>query len=357
VSGQLPAAKLDVAMAPLPTERGNPYITQLCEQLERLGVTLEPYSVGASFRADILHFQWPDHFVNRDRTWLATRGVTKVLITCVVARARRRAVVWTVHNLRAHDSRHPALERVFWPLFTRALSGYICLTDAGRALALERFPRLRKKRGVTIAHGTYTDVYPPCTRSVADARQAFGLPATSIPLLFFGNIRAYKNVPVLIEAFRGVEDPSARLLVAGYSPDISYLESLERQADQDPRIVIRGDGHVPDESVSELFKAAVGIVLPYVDVFNSGSLFLALSMRRPVLVPRTPVFEEIRGSVGAPWITFFEGELDSRDLTRFFAHSQAVIATEQAPDLSAHAWPDLGRSLRAFYEALLNRAR
>jgi beta-1,4-mannosyltransferase len=339
-------------MTSLPTDRANPYITQLCTELERLGVVLTPFSLAAAKRADVLHFHWPDHFVNREGRWLAVRGVVKVLLACALTRRRHRAVVWTVHNLRAHDGRHPWLEWAFWPAFTSLLSGYICLTHAGRELAAERFRRLRHKPAAVIAHGSYDGVYPDYTGSAASARTALNLPAEVAPLLFFGNIRRYKNVPRLIEAFAGTTDDRLRLIVAGFAPDAADLDALRVQAAGDSRVLL-GGGYVADDEVAVLFKAAVGVVLPYVDVLNSGALYLALSMSRPVLLPRTPVFEEVRTAVGAGWISFYEGRLEPADLEAFARHAEQLDAEPGAPDLSASAWPALAERLLDFYRSLL----
>jgi glycosyltransferase involved in cell wall biosynthesis len=338
-------------MAPLPSPKGNPFVWQMAHQLERNGCDLTSLSVRAAGRADVLHIHWPDHFVNRATAAKGVRGAVKVVLCCLLVRVRGRAVVWTVHNLKPHDARHGWLERAFWPVFTSLLSGCVYLTAAGRSAALERFPRLRAKPSPVIAHGSYAGVYPDVAGGPEEARARLGLPAGSAPLLFFGQIRPYKNVPALLDAFASVGDAGARMVVAGDGPDGSLMADLRRKADQDPRVVLTG--RVADEDVQSVFAAAVGAVLPFRDVFNSGSLFLALSLDRPVLVPRTSVFAEIRDQVGAAWITFFSPPLTPGALVAFAEHAAGLTASGARPDMSAYAWEDLGAQIVTFYRALL----
>lgn len=345
------ARELLVAMAPMPSPKGNPFVWQMAAQLERNDCRLTPLSLAAACRADVLHFHWPDHFVSRPSALSGVRGATKVVLSCLLMRARGRAVVWTVHNLKPHDTRHSWLERAFWPVFTALLTGCICLTTAGRTSALDRFPRLRTKQVAVVAHGSYAGVYPEFDGAAADARDGLGLPADSSPLLFFGQIRPYKNVPALLEAFASVDDPGARLIVAGESPDPSLMAALHEAAARDGRVTMTG--RVADEDVQRVFTASVGAVLPFRDVLNSGSVFLALSLRRPVLVPVTSVFTEIAQQVGAEWLTLFDPPLSPEMLTDFTAHARALTGSGTQPDLSAYDWEVLGAQIVAFYRTML----
>lgn len=348
-SGGTHEVPIVVAMAPLPTARGNPFIGQMAAELTANGCTLIGASLRGAAAADVLHFHWPDHFVNRESTWQSVRGAVKVVLMCMVVRARRGAVVWTVHNLKPHDRRHPRVERVFWPVFSRLVSGRIFLTEAGRDLAA---PGLRPGSAtVVIPHGSYEGVYPAYGGSPLAARQALGLLAESAPLLFFGQIRSYKNVPGLLGAFSALLDRSARLVIAGDGPDRELIESIRSAAAEDGRVLVTG--RVDDADVQRITAAAVGVVLPYHDIFNSGSLFLALSMARPVLVPRSEVFSEVRQHVGAAWIEFFDPPLSSDDLVQFTRSAAALVASGTRPDLDAFKWERLGTQIVDFYEALL----
>lgn len=350
------AAPLRVAMAPMPSAQGNPFVRQMAQALAADGCAIEGASVASALRADVLHLHWPDHFVNRTAGRLASvRGAVKVLLMALLVRARRRAVVWTVHNLRPHDARHPGVERAFWPVFTRLVSGCVYLTSAGMAAAEATFPALRRTARTVVPHGSYTEVYPVYPGTPADARRSLGMPPDAAPLVFFGQIRAYKNVPGLLSAFSRLDDPGARLIVAGSGPDERLIGEIGRDADSDGRVVITG--RVEDDDVGRVMSAAVGAVLPYHDVFNSGSLFLALSFARPVLVPRTDVFAEVQAQVGEAWVRFFDPPLSAADLRRFRDDAVALTGEETRPDLTAFDWHQLGPRIVVFYRGLVPTPR
>lgn len=343
--------RLRIAMAPLPTPHGNPFIRQMATELRANGCDVGEASVRTAFSADVLHLHWPDHFVSRSSALLSARGALKVLLMASVMRLRGRAVVWTVHNLRPHESRHPRVEGAFWPAFTSIVSGCVYLSEAGRRTAVASLPRLAGAYSAVVPHGSYLGVYPGYEGSSAEARRSLGLPPESSPLLFFGQIRAYKNVPGLLEAFAAIDAPDARLVIAGGGPDADLNTRIAQAADADPRVVLTG--RVEDDDVLRVTTACVGAVLPFHDVFNSGSLFLALSAGRPVLVPRTDVFAELQEAIGPGWIVFFEPPLDAADLVGFASSARALVETDTVPDLSAFDWKHLGPRIVELYSSLV----
>jgi len=61
-------------------------------------------------------------------------------------------------------------------------------------------------------------------------------------------------------------------------------------------------------------NAADLVVLPYLDILNSGSAIWALSFGRPVLLPNRGAMPELAESVGSDWVRLFDGPLDEHQL-------------------------------------------
>ncbi len=151
--------------------------------------------------------------------------------------------------------------------------------------------------------------------------------------LTFGLVRAYKQIPELVGAFRGLPDADLRLIVAGRPLPAGAGEAVRAAAGDDPRIVLLLD-HVPDERVSELHLAADVAVLPYRDVFSSSALLLALSLGLPVVAPAGTT----AGEVAAPPAlqAYRDGELAdalarTRGLDRARARQAALSAARRFP--------------------------
>lgn len=115
-------------------------------------------------------------------------------------------------------------------------------------------------------------------------RRLHGGPA----VLFFGLIRPYKGVDVLLRAWRGVRDPAAQLLVAGLAR--VPLGPLERLADARVSFLPRFFG---EPEVPALFRRADVVVLPYREIDQSGVLATALAFGKACIVSDVGGFSEL----------------------------------------------------------------
>jgi glycosyltransferase involved in cell wall biosynthesis len=107
-------------------------------------------------------------------------------------------------------------------------------------------------------------------------------PPSGSTLLFFGLLRAYKGVDVLVRAL--AELPDARLVVAGDPLDpVEPVQALARELGVETRIEWRL-GFLPDEEVARLMQDATVVVLPYRRTDASGVLATAIGHGRPVVV-------------------------------------------------------------------------
>ncbi|MBM3326927.1 MAG: glycosyltransferase, partial [Calditrichaeota bacterium] len=118
------------------------------------------------------------------------------------------------------------------------------------------------------------------------ARQRLGLDEDSKIILYFGLIRPYKGVDVLIEALLKLKmDVNLKALIVGeiYKGCESIRERL-KQLPADRVLLI--DKFVPDNEVAVYFRAADLVVLPYKSATQSGVIPIAYRCRRPVVATR-----------------------------------------------------------------------
>jgi glycosyltransferase involved in cell wall biosynthesis len=141
-------------------------------------------------------------------------------------------------------------------------------------------------RVVVIPHGEYGffgrgDV----TTDREVSRRNLGIAPDEEVALFFGFIREYKGLDLLLDAWPEVvaARPSARLVVAG---DPNRLEPSRRDEllSQASRLGVIGRfGYIPFGEVAGYFAAADALVMPYRHISQSGVLYLALSRGVPVV--------------------------------------------------------------------------
>lgn len=327
----------------------NPYNWLLYTHMARLGARVDEFTPTRLLRTGryrVWHLHWPDFILNQRSERLARAWLGLLLRLIDSARRRGVKVVWTVHNLRAHEGCHPGLERWFWPRFTRRLDGYISLTETSRRAALERFPALGGLPGSVVPHGHYRGVYAD-SLTRAQARAALDLPQRARVYVFIGHVRPYKNVPALVAEFRRLADPRAVLLVAGRPHAPELRDEVERAAGNDPRVRLEL-GFVPGRRVQLYLRAADLVVLPYAEILNSGSSLLALSFDRPILVPSKGSLRELQSQVGADWVRTYDGVLDAAVLADGMRWALETRRGDLAP-LEMFDWTSVARgTLEAF---------
>lgn len=119
-------------------------------------------------------------------------------------------------------------------------------------------------------------------------REKFLLPSQARVLLFFGYVRKYKGLDLLIEALAHLKSssPPYKLLVAGefYEEKTFYLDLIQRLGLQE--WVQLYDEYIPNEKVKDFFLVSDVVILPYRSATQSGILNLAYGFRKPVIATK-----------------------------------------------------------------------
>jgi len=193
-----------------------------------------------------------------------------------------------VDNALPHEQRLG--DAAFSRYFLRACSGFMVMSEAvGRDLAT-----LKVQAPVRlIAHPIY-DLFgtaPP----QAEARADLGLDPAAPVLLFFGFIRRYKGLHVLLEAMPRILKalPEAHLVVAGeFYDDEAFYRSLIEKHGLAPHITLCAD-YIPNEAVPRYFSAADVVVQPYVTATQSGVAQIAFHFDKPTIITNVGGLAEI----------------------------------------------------------------
>lgn len=287
------------------TRKGNPYNWLLYRALQAQGVKVTEYSIRALFRKryDVWHVHWPECYLNCPSFLEAAAKTAAVIGLLEIAKRRGIAIVWTIHNLRAHEGAHPRLERWFWRNLTKRVDACVSPSKTGLRIAQRLHPSLRTLPTAIVPIGTYeTEYLDEITR--AQARRVLGIRPSDGVVLYFGHIRPYKGVVELIRTFRLVPHDDLRLLIVGEPKTNELREAIRGEAFGDDRItlVLR---QVSNESVQVYFRAADLVVLPFREILNSSSAVLALTFACPVLVPGIGAVGELADAAGPEWVRQF----------------------------------------------------
>lgn len=298
---------------------------------------------------DVLHLHWlHPYFLFGSFEWLYRVPFSRlicwaaalVFIAQVAIAERQTRIVWTAHNLINHERRYERLDRwVTAQVIARADAVQVwddCTTSELR----QQFD-IGSTEVIAIPHGHYRARYEREDRTVG--REHLGLPADTRVYLFFGTIRPYKGVPDLIQAFEKID---GLLVVAGNSK-CDALETELRSLVEGRKDVRLDLGYVPDETVSMYLGAADVTVFPYRDIYNSGSVVLAMSLGCPVVAPAkgsipsvlpegNVVYDDLQSGL-------YEVSTKSDDELQRVGKRNAEVAQEE------HDWNDVARKMKTLY--------
>lgn len=285
-----------------------------------------------------------------------------------MARRRGKRVVVTVHNTRPHE----AVPLTGWlerRLLLRA-DTLLVHDERGLAALVERLGPGRDIR--VVAHGS--EVAPAVAAPRPDDRERLRLPAGRRHITLFGNLRGYKGVPVLLDAWSRIADrhPDVDLVVAGRlwtgkgslparlaarvlgtdREAVRIAAALARPALQGRVRLI--EGFVPDDQVDALLRTSELAVFPYERfAAQSGAANRAGGLGCPLLVSDVGGLPQL--AIDARWVVppsdaaALAAALDDR----LREGPEAGVREAQRQVLVPHAWSRVAADHVALYRSLL----
>lgn len=253
--------------------------------------TTEPAPEGLSIRSlinSINPFNWlsvgrklrrekPDLIVVR--FWLPFMGPALGTILRRIKRNRHTKIVCLADNILPHE-RRPG-DQPFTRYFLKACDAFVTMSETVLA-DLRRFEPAKPAR--LVLHPLYDNFGLPLTKE--EARQVLELPVHEKIILFFGFIRAYKGLDLLLSAMTDsrIRAAGIKLLVAGefYEEEKPYQDFIRENQLQDA--VILRNAFIPDGDVRYYLSAADCVVQPYRSATQSGVTPLAYHFEKPMIV-------------------------------------------------------------------------
>ena len=336
----------------------NPFNFLLSDALAAQGCEVFEFDGQGGLREqiDIFHIHWPQEAA-RGRRRSALRKMFWLATSLLVQRLRGARIVWTVHNIYGHDQNNPTIERVFMWLVARLVHGLIFLTESSRSAACAAMPALAAKPFAIIPHGLYGN---RSEKTREEARTAFGLPQDRAVIGFLGDIKRYKGLDLLLNAFEQMPAGKVALLVAGEAPDPDHRTNIRTRIDA---LVDRNhtiafyEERLNTEHLVDAIRACDVVALPYRALSNSGLALLVLENRVPVVATDAPTFRELRRELGSVWVRIVDSPPTSEAIIAALA---TPLPDRDLPSIRAfcntRSWPEIAAETLQFYRELGARA-
>jgi D-inositol-3-phosphate glycosyltransferase len=222
--------------------------------------------------------QKPDLLVIR--YWIPFMAPCLGTIASIVRKNKHTRVVAIADNIIPHEKR-PG-DRIFTRYFLKRIHGFVTMSESVRQDLLKF--SIPMERSAFCPHPLYDNFGKPLSRK--EARESLGLEKEENMVLFFGFIRDYKGLDILLKAFATprLKAMPIRLLVAGefYSSPEPY-HNLVKALGLEDRIIWHTD-FIPNEKVRNYFCAANLVAQPYKSATQSGVTQVAYHFEVPMLV-------------------------------------------------------------------------
>jgi glycosyltransferase involved in cell wall biosynthesis len=277
------------------------------------------------------------------RFWLPFMGPALGTIARLVTRNRHTRIVAITDNVIPHEKR-PG-DRPLTRYFLSACHGFVTMSRS----VLADLRRLHFKQPARYQPHPLYDNFGPL-KAKQEALQVLGLNADFQYILFFGFIRAYKGLDLLLEAFADERLASlpVKLIIAGefYEPAAPY-DALIEQYKLEKRLV-RATDFIPNERVADYFCAVDLVVQPYKNATQSGVSQIAYHFERPMLVTDVGGLAELipNGEVG--YVTKAQPKAIADALVDFYQNQREEQFTagvrEQKKQFS---WSEMVAALKA----------
>ena len=213
------------------------------------------------------------------RYWLPFMGPCFGTITRIAKKNNYSKVVCIADNVIPHEKR--AGDEVFTKYFIKPVDAFITMSKH----VLDDLKKFNNtKPAIYIPHPLYDNFGPRIPKE--EARKNLNIPNDVPVILFFGFIRKYKGLDILLEAMALLKDrmPALKLLIAGefYDDKKQYDELIDALGLRES-LILKTE-FIPDNEIKNYFCAADLVVQPYRNATQSGVTPLAYHFEVPMIV-------------------------------------------------------------------------
>ena len=279
------------------------------------------------------------------RYWLPLMGPAFGTVLRRVRKNRHTKIIAITDNVRPHEKR-PG-DTLFTRYFLPACDAYVTMS---KKVEQDLRSFVSSKPILQVRHPLYDNFGVPVEKAMA--REKFGIPSDVKLLLFFGFIRAYKGLDILLKAMPLIKQQQVQLLVAGeFYDDPAIYQELIKELNIENRVLLMAD-FIPTDQVRYYFSATDLVVQPYRNATQSGVTPLAYHFEKPMVVTNVGglpdyVDNEITGLIAEPTPASIASAID-----RFFEFGEDRFSTQIREKKKELSWPSFINQLINLYSSI-----
>lgn len=271
-----------------PYGENNSYQSDIIEETRRLGID----AVGASNTVKylilklfekgniVIHLHWVSNLATDSNVGLAILKMVFFFMYLAVWRMSGKKIVWTIHNLVNHEKKRVWLDKLNSIIIGNISNKVIVHGQSVVGVVSDLF-KIKKEDICVVFHGNYSKMIE--WKPMRENRPL-------IKFMVFGFIRRYKGVVELLEEIKKIPR-DFYLIIAGQISDEDLKQEIVKLARKDSRVALEMR-YMEKCEVNQLLEGVDVLILPYLDIFTSGNLLLAMTAGRPVIAPSIGLIPE-----------------------------------------------------------------
>jgi len=278
--------------------------------------------------------------------WIPFMAPCLGTIARIIRSNKHSKIISIIDNIIPHEKRIG--DRMLANYFVKSVNGFITMSQSVLG-DLDTFDKNKPK--LYCPHPLYDNFGEIIPKNIA--KKNLQLNEKINYILFFGFIRDYKGLDLLLEAMAepNLNKLPVKLLVAGefYTDSKPYFDIIKRNNLEDKVIML--NDFIPDSEVVNYFCAADIIVQPYKDATQSGVTQIAYHFNRPMIVTNVGGLTEIipDGKVG--YVVDCEPEKISDAIIKFYKQKKEQEFVKNAEiEKQKYSWDRMLESINFVFE-------
>ena len=291
------------------------------------------------------------------RFWIPIMGPALGTILRSVRKNNHTKIICIADNIIPHE--HRLGDRTFTRYFLKSCQAFVTMSekvmkDLHWFVPEDSFGEPKKPAAI-VSHPLYDnfgDLLPK-----EEARKKLGLKQTEKIILFFGFIRNYKGLDILLQSMADerIKAAGIKLMIAGefYEDKTKYEELISKLGIND-QLILRTD-FIPDSEVKNYLCAADAVIQPYRNATQSGVTPLAYHFEKPMVVTNVGglaalVPHEKVGLVAEP-----DPESIADAILRFYQLGENYFIPHLRTEKQKYSWNNIVNAITKLAEGITER--
>ncbi len=257
------------------------------------------------------------------------------------AKSKNTKVITVCDNIIPHEKHF--FDDFLNRYFLKSNDGFICMSESVQRDLLHYLP---KAKSILTPHPVYDNFGGSVDKTIA--RATFGLKEEEHVILFFGFIRPYKGLDILIQAMADtrVKALNIKAIIAGeYYEDAAPYKQMIKDLNLEECLIIK-DEFIPAGEVKNYFSAADIVVQPYKSATQSGISQICYHFEKPMIVTKVGGLPEIVPHLKCGYVCEVNHIAIADAIVDFFNHhNRPEFADHLKAEKKKYLWSSMTKSI------------